>query len=205
MDFFLFDTYYKPEINYQENLVLLISLYRQRPSLCNSQVVLLQLFFRGLVSVHSRYCQHGRSVASDSLHQELRQLCCLRRRVDCYRWSEPVSWRDSHPMKSSAFHGALLRQQGVSLKRRASGAALSLRPESIFARLNVECFRLVALAFKRAHVASATVLRVGTRHAALIGFQQMSQPILAATRVSGINGRTTREQRNSWRWPAVVR
>ena len=72
-------------------------------------------------------------------------------------------------------------------------------------RLNVECFRLVALAFKRAHVASATVLRVGTRHAALIGFQQMSQPILAATRVSGINGRTTREQRNSWRWPAVVR
>ncbi len=26
VDFFLFDTYYKPEINYQENLVLLISL-----------------------------------------------------------------------------------------------------------------------------------------------------------------------------------
>ena len=26
----------------------------------------------------------------------------------------------------------------------------------------------------------------------------------AATRVSGINGRTTREQRNSWCWPAVV-
>jgi hypothetical protein len=40
--------------------VLLISLPRQRPSLCNSQVMLLQLLFRGLVSVHSRYCLHGR-------------------------------------------------------------------------------------------------------------------------------------------------
>ena len=31
----------------------------------------------------------------------------------------------------------------------------------------------------------------------------MSPPIRAATRVSGVNSRTTREQRNSWRWPAI--
>ena len=38
----------------------------------------------------------------------------------------------------------------------------------------------------------------------LIGLEQISMTVGAATRVSGINGRTTREQRNSWRWPAVV-
>jgi hypothetical protein len=32
----------------------------------------------------------------------------------------------------------------------------------------------------------------------------MTEAVGAATRVSGINGRTTREQRNSWRRPAVV-
>jgi len=32
----------------------------------------------------------------------------------------------------------------------------------------------------------------------------MTETVGAATRVSGINRRTTCEQRNSWRWPAVV-
>src|SRR5215471_4047916 len=32
----------------------------------------------------------------------------------------------------------------------------------------------------------------------------MSQSIRAATRTSGINGRTAREQRNSWGWSAVL-
>src|SRR5438445_3922338 len=64
--------------------------------------------------------------------------------------------------------------------------------------------QLIALTFIRAHVAAASVLRVGTREAALIRLQQVTEAVGAATRVSGINGRTTREQRNSWRWPAVV-
>src|SRR5580700_10033717 len=38
----------------------LVALHCQRPSLCNS---LLQLFFRGLLSVHSRYGLHARGVA----------------------------------------------------------------------------------------------------------------------------------------------
>ena len=64
------------------------------------------------------------------------------------------------------------------------------------------CFRLVALAFKRTDVAAASVLWVMARFAALIGLEQISMTVGAATRVSGIN--VTREQRNSWRWPAVV-
>ena len=60
------------------------------------------------------------------------------------------------------------------------------------------------MAFKRTDVAAACVLWVIARFAALIGLEQISMTVGAATRVSGINGRTTREQRNSWRWPAVV-
>ena len=60
------------------------------------------------------------------------------------------------------------------------------------------------MAFKRTHVAAARVLYVGTRCAALIGLEQISMTVGAATRVSGINGRTACEQRNSWCWPAVI-
>ena len=58
------------------------------------------------------------------------------------------------------------------------------------------------MAFKRTDVAAASVLWVMARFAALIGLEQISMTVGAATRVSGIN--VTREQRNSWRWPAVV-
>ena len=40
---------------------------------------------------------------SDPLHRKLRQLCCLRRRFDCYRMERPVPGRELHPLKSSAF------------------------------------------------------------------------------------------------------
>src|SRR6266567_2176249 len=47
---------------------------------------LLQLFFRGLLSVHSRYDLHAHRVAlCDPLHRRLRQLVCLCCRFDCYR------------------------------------------------------------------------------------------------------------------------
>ena len=46
----------------------------------------------------------------DPLHRKLRRLGYPRRRFDCYRWSEPVPGREFHPLKSSAFHGALSQQ-----------------------------------------------------------------------------------------------
>jgi hypothetical protein len=47
---------------------------------------------------------------------------------------------------------------------------------------------LIALAFVCSHVAAALVLLVGTRQAALIGFQQVTFLVGAATRVAGIDG-----------------
>jgi hypothetical protein len=41
----------------------LVPLHRLRPSLCNSQVGSCNCFFRGLLSVHSRYGLHARRVA----------------------------------------------------------------------------------------------------------------------------------------------
>src|SRR5713101_9819823 len=46
---------------------------------------LLQLLFRGLLSVHSRYGLHARRVAlCDPLHRRLQRLCYLHRRFDCF-------------------------------------------------------------------------------------------------------------------------
>jgi hypothetical protein len=63
---------------------------------------------------------------------------------------------------------------------------------------------LVALTFIRAHIAAASVLFVRTRLAALIGLQQISLAIRAATGISGINRRASREQRDSLCRSAVV-
>ena len=67
--------------------------------------------------------------------------------------------------------------------------------------------RLIALLFKRSHVAAFLILyilRVGTRITTLVGFQQMALAISAATRVAGINRRASREQRDGLRRSAVV-
>ena len=63
----------------------LVHLQRQRPSLCNSQVGSCNYCF-GACSVftHVMACTLAES-PSDPFHRELRQLCCLRRRFDCYR------------------------------------------------------------------------------------------------------------------------
>src|SRR5277367_1232783 len=49
----------------------------------------------------------------DPFHRKLRQLRRLRCRFDCYRVERTSSRREFHPLKSNAFHGALLRQLWV--------------------------------------------------------------------------------------------
>src|SRR6266403_5005115 len=46
---------------------------------------LLQLFFRGLLSVYSRYGLHARRVAMRPATPKAPTACCLRCRFDCYR------------------------------------------------------------------------------------------------------------------------
>ena len=75
---------------------------------------LLRYGFRGLFSVHSRYGLRTRQVAlCDPLHRRRRWICCLHRRSNCYRVERSSSRRELHPLKSSAFHGALFRQLRV--------------------------------------------------------------------------------------------
>jgi hypothetical protein len=62
----------------------------------------------------------------------------------------------------------------------------------------------VLLPFIRAHIAARLIFFVGTRVGALIGFQQMTVAIGAAVRVTRINRRTSREQRDSLCGAAVV-
>src|ERR1700757_130324 len=65
-------------------------------------------------------------------------------------------------------------------------------------------FSLITLAFKRSHGAAASVLRVVTWLAALIGLQKMTQPVGAAVRVARINRRASRKQRDGLCRAAVV-
>ena len=58
----------------------------------------------------------------------------------------------------------------------------------------VRCLQLILLTFIRADVASASVLLVGTRLAALIGLQQMNVAIGAAAGFARINRGASREQ-----------
>ena len=64
--------------------------------------------------------------------------------------------------------------------------------------------KLVALTFIRSHVAAARVLRIGTRLTALIGIQQITLAVGAATRVACINRRASREESHGLGRSAVV-
>jgi hypothetical protein len=89
---------------------------------------LLQLFFRGLVSVQSGYGLHARRVRQATIYTESSDSFVASAAASVATgWSEPVSGRELHPLKSSAFHGALLRQ----LSDRAVGN-LYLTPFSEF-------------------------------------------------------------------------
>ena len=63
----------------------LVSLHRQRPSLCNSQVGSCNYCFGPCSAfTHVMACTLAES-PSDPFHRKLRQLRCLRCRFDCYR------------------------------------------------------------------------------------------------------------------------
>ena len=69
---------------------------------------LLQLFFRGLLSVHSLYGLHARLVAFATFcTRGFSSLVASPAALIATGWSEPVPGRELHPLKSSAFHGAL--------------------------------------------------------------------------------------------------
>ena len=78
---------------------------------------LLQLFFRGLLSVHSRYGARSPSRQA-TLYTESSDSFVASAAVSIDTgWSEPVPGRELHPLKSSAFHGALFRQPSLSYVR----------------------------------------------------------------------------------------
>src|SRR5260370_26236759 len=63
----------------------LVCLHCQRPSPCNSKVGSCNCFFEACSAfTHVTACTLAES-PSDPLHRELRQLCFLRCRLDCYR------------------------------------------------------------------------------------------------------------------------
>src|SRR5258708_1023317 len=63
----------------------LVYLHRRRPSLCNSQVgSCIYCFGACSAFTHVMACTLAES-PSDPLHRKLRQLPCLRCRLDCYR------------------------------------------------------------------------------------------------------------------------
>src|SRR5262249_35223759 len=65
---------------------------------------LLQLLFRGLLSVHSCYGLHARRIANAILSIESSDRFVASTVVSIATgWSEPVPGRDLHPLKSSAF------------------------------------------------------------------------------------------------------
>ena len=65
-------------------------------------------------------------------------------------------------------------------------------------------FRLVVLTFICSSIAAARVLRVGTRHAPLIGLQQMTVAVSAATGVARIDRGASREQSHGLGGSAVA-
>jgi len=63
----------------------LVRLHRRRPSLCNSQVGSCNYCFGACSAfTHVMACTLAESL-NDPFHRKLRQLCCLRCRLDCYR------------------------------------------------------------------------------------------------------------------------
>ena len=79
--------------------------------LCNSPVGSCNYFFGALLSVHSRGGLHAHPVTNVILYTEGSDgLVTLAAASIVTGWSEPVLGWELHPLKSSAFHGALLGQ-----------------------------------------------------------------------------------------------
>jgi hypothetical protein len=92
-----------------ERTCSLVLFPRLRPSPTKRRVSSCIKLFRGLLSVHSRYGLQTRGVAyCDPFHRRLQRLVTSTAAPIATGWSEPVPGRDFHPLKISAFHGALL-------------------------------------------------------------------------------------------------
>jgi len=75
----------------------LVYLHCQRPSPCNSKVGSCNCFFGACSAfTHVTACTLAES-PSDPLHRELRQLRCLRCRLDCFRVERTVPGREFSP------------------------------------------------------------------------------------------------------------
>jgi TPR repeat protein len=104
------------------------NLHRLRPSLCNSQVGSPAIIFSGpaqrlltLRPARSRSRLATLSIeSSDSLVASAAVSIAT-------GWSEPVPGREFHPLKSSAFHGALLHQLTVAEASSANWRRVRLR------------------------------------------------------------------------------
>src|SRR5580704_10279531 len=82
---------------------------RLRPSPAKRRVSSCIKLFRGLLSVHSRYGLQTRGVAIATLSiGGFSGFVTSTAAPIATGWNEPVPGRDFHPLKTSAFHGALL-------------------------------------------------------------------------------------------------
>ena len=88
----------------------LVSLHRLRPSLCNSQVGSCNCFFEACSAfTHVMPARSPSRQATLSIEGSDSFVASAAASI-ATGWSEPVPGRELHPLKSSAFHGALLRQ-----------------------------------------------------------------------------------------------
>jgi len=98
--------------------------HRQRPSLCNSQVGSCDYCF-GACSAFTHVTPARSPSRRATLYTESSDSFVASTAVSIATgWSEPVPGREFHPLKSSAFHGALFHQlrilQSKSVEKRAS-------------------------------------------------------------------------------------
>ena len=88
----------------------LVYLHRLRPSLCNSQVGSCNCFFGACSAfTHVMACTLAESPSTLSIESSDSFVASAAASI-ATGWSGPVPGRELHPLKSSAFHGALLRQ-----------------------------------------------------------------------------------------------
>ena len=88
----------------------LVPLHHQRPSLCNSQVGSCNYFFGACSAfTHVMACMLAESL-NDPFIESSDSFVASAAVSIATGWSEPVPGRELHPLKSSAFHGALLQQ-----------------------------------------------------------------------------------------------
>ena len=132
----------------------LVSLHRQRPSLCNSQVGSCNYFFGACSAfTHVMACTLAES-PSDPFHRKLRQLRCLRCRFDCYRVERTSSRAGVSPAEVQRLftaHYYVSRSSGTRFLGRKN--AIALRFPYVFG-VQVDGVTMVLLISDKERVAS---------------------------------------------------